>query len=77
MMARKKAWSPADRFGDSDDNAVSLFPDREHPEDWRVDYLDRDGGCYVTIFAGPAAEHRAREYFLALKGGVLKTLRAC
>jgi hypothetical protein len=29
-------------------------------------YFDRDGGCYVTIFAGPAAEERARGYHAAL-----------
>jgi hypothetical protein len=32
-------------------------------------------GCYVTIFAGPAAERRARDYFNALKTGILKTVR--
>jgi hypothetical protein len=30
---------------------------------WRVEYFDADGGCYVTVFAGPAAEKRARDYF--------------
>jgi hypothetical protein len=25
----------------------------------RVEYQDGGGGCYVTIFAGPAAEQRA------------------
>ena len=28
-----------------------------------------------TIFAGPEAEKRARDYFSALKGGLLKTIR--
>jgi hypothetical protein len=32
-------------------------------------------GGYVTIFAGPMAEQRARAYFDALKAGGLKVLR--
>ena len=32
---------------------------------------DDDGGCYITIFAGPAAERRARDYFISLKLVVL------
>jgi len=28
------------------------------PGDWRVEYVDQDGGCYVAIFAGPEAERR-------------------
>jgi hypothetical protein len=31
---------------------------------------------YVTIFAGPEAEKRARDYFKALKGKWLKIIRA-
>ena len=34
--------------------------------EWRVEYFDDDGGCYVAIFAGPAAEQRARDYRDAL-----------
>jgi hypothetical protein len=34
-----------------------------------------DGGCYVTIFAGPASERRARDYFASLKSGRLKIQR--
>lgn len=32
--------------------------------DWRVEAIDddREGECYVTIFAGPQSEDRAREY---------------
>ena len=43
--------------------------------EWRVEYQDDDGGCYMTIFAGPKAERRARDYFNALKTGALKTVR--
>ena len=35
----------------------------------------RRWGCYMTIFAGPKAERRARDYFNALKTGALKTVR--
>jgi hypothetical protein len=40
--------------------------------EWRVEYFDDDGGCYVAIFADPAAERRARDYFASLKSGRLK-----
>jgi hypothetical protein len=53
---------------------VTLAPDRYGESEWRVEYQDDDGGCYVTIFAGPAAERRARDYFNALKTGALKTV---
>jgi hypothetical protein len=55
---------------------VWLLEDRDAPGDWRVEYQDDDGGCYVTIFSGPAAEQRARGYFQALKEGRLSTIRA-
>ena len=48
-----------------------IAPARE----WRVEYFDDDGGCYVTIFAGPAAERRARDYFNSLKSGRLSIQR--
>ena len=43
-----------------------VFEDRIVSGQWRVEYFDDDGGCYVTIFAGPAAEQRARDYGDAL-----------
>ena len=55
---------------------VILKQDLEGNQEWRVEYQDDDGTCYATIFAGPVAERRARDYFNALKGGVIKTLRA-
>jgi hypothetical protein len=41
---------------------IMLFEDRARGGEWRVEYFDEDGGCYVTVFAGPAAERRARDY---------------
>ena len=55
---------------------IAVVEDREQPGDWRVEYFDHDGGCYVTIFAGPEAKRRARQYYDALKGGALKTITA-
>jgi hypothetical protein len=55
---------------------VTVFADRHGNGDWRVEWFDDDGACYVTIFAGEAAEQRARAYFGALKGGALKVIRA-
>lgn len=38
--------------------------DRHHPDDWRVEAIDResDGEIYVTIFSGHDAQERATEY---------------
>jgi hypothetical protein len=55
---------------------VSVQEDRYENGEWRIKYFDADGGCYVTIFAGPEAEKRARNYFQALKAKWLKTIRA-
>ena len=54
---------------------VSVNEDRHGSGDWRVEYFDDDGGSYVTIFAGPASERRARDYFASLKSGRLKIQR--
>jgi hypothetical protein len=54
---------------------VILHEDLNGNGEWRVDYQDDDGGCYVTIFAGPKADQRARDYFQALKTGALKAVR--
>src|SRR3954466_15181339 len=63
-MARLKR---GDRFVDPSVNAfhgeVSVNEDRFGTGEWRVEYFDDDGGCYITIFAGPAAERRARDYY--------------
>jgi hypothetical protein len=41
-----------------------------------VEYTDAEGAAYVTVFAGPEAETRAREYFDALRLGQLKIIQA-
>jgi hypothetical protein len=68
-----------DHFVDPSVNAfhgeVSVNEDRFGTGEWRVEYFDDDGGCYVTIFAGPAAERRARDYFNSLKSGRLSIKR--
>jgi hypothetical protein len=51
-----------------------VIEDHTHKGDWRVEWHDDDGGCYVTIFTGRAAEARARAYVQALKSGILSTL---
>jgi hypothetical protein len=55
---------------------VSVREDRDGTGKWRIEYFDADGGCYVTVFAGPKAERRARDYFDALRFGRLRTVRA-
>jgi hypothetical protein len=77
-----RAFEMDDRFDDpngpSDDRwarEVSVHPDCEGGPHWFVEWGDSDGGCYVTVFDGPMAEQRARDYFAALKAGRLKVLR--
>jgi hypothetical protein len=71
-----------ERFDDATANSsdpwereVSVHPDCEGGDFWQVEWGDSDGGCYVTVFNGPMAEQRARDYFDALKSGRLKVLR--
>jgi hypothetical protein len=54
---------------------IMVFEDHIEEGEWHVEYFDDDGGCYVTIFAGPAAEKRARAYHNALTAGTLETVR--
>jgi hypothetical protein len=54
---------------------VVLQEDRDGNGEWLVSYQDDDGAMYVTVFSGPVAGRRARDYFEALKTGALKTLR--
>ena len=42
-------------------DTIAVFEDRREAGDWRVEYFDDDVGCYVTMFAGPGAERRARD----------------
>jgi hypothetical protein len=40
-----------------------VFADKEFPNDWRVEAIDKDSGdIFVAVFSGPDAEERAREY---------------
>jgi hypothetical protein len=39
-----------------------VIEDRKVSGDWRAEAIDDDGRCYVTIFSGPEAKHRAEEY---------------
>jgi hypothetical protein len=78
----RRAFESGDRFDDETANSddplvceVSVHPDCEGGDFWQVEWGDSDGGCYVTVFDGPMAEQRARDYFEALKSGRLKVLR--
>jgi hypothetical protein len=53
------------------ESEIKVFEDRIVAGEWRVEYFDDDGGCYVAIFAGPAAERRARDYRDALSRRLL------
>jgi hypothetical protein len=43
----------------------TLFEDREHPGDFRVEATDDDGGCEVAIFSGPRAFERAEHFAIS------------
>lgn len=42
--------------------AAKVFEDREYAGDWRVEWIDNDGGIEVAIFSGPTARERALLY---------------
>src|SRR5689334_16639771 len=71
-IAPQKTWRPADSLVDPVGRQIIVFPDREMAGNWRVEYEDDDGGCYVVIFSGPHAERRARAYFEAAKNGTIE-----
>jgi hypothetical protein len=54
---------------------VTVIEDQRRNGEWVVEYFDADGAPYTTIFAGPEAERRARDYFRALRSGAVKTVR--
>jgi hypothetical protein len=77
-----RAFEMGERFEDPTANSndqwereVSVHPDCQGGNFWQVEWGDSDSGCYVTVFDGPMAEQRARDYFAALKDGRLKVLR--
>ena len=41
---------------------AKVFEDRLYPDDWRVEWVDDDGGVELAIFAGPNARERAIKY---------------
>lgn len=42
---------------------TTVFADKEFPNDWHVEMIDSEtGDIYQTVFSGPDAEGRAREY---------------
>ena len=53
------------------ENEITICADRFGRPEWRVEYQDDEGSCYVTIFAGLDAERRARDYHAALEAGTL------
>jgi hypothetical protein len=53
--------------------SLMLAEDVEHPDLWRAEWFDNDGRAYITVFAGPSAGERARDYHDAIKDGRLLT----
>ena len=41
---------------------AKVFEDRQWRGDWRVEWMDDDGGCEVAIFSGSNARERAIRY---------------
>jgi hypothetical protein len=46
----------------SDAEPARVFEDRMYPREWRVEWIDDDGGIEVAIFSGPRARERAIRY---------------
>jgi hypothetical protein len=44
------------------EKVCKVFEGRQCPGDWRVEWIDDDGGCEVAIFSGPNARERAIRY---------------
>jgi len=42
-------------------SAIKVFDDRIVSREWRVEYFDGDGGCYVAIFAGRPSTRADRQ----------------
>lgn len=53
--------------------SLMLAEDVEHPDLWRVEWFDSAGLVYITVFAGPSAGERARNYHDAIRDGRLPT----
>jgi len=47
---------------------AELFTDKKIPSAIRVEYIDGDGGCEVTVFDGPRAIERAARFASAFYG---------
>jgi hypothetical protein len=62
-----------DLFAIGKQSKSARWPTAASVPDW--DTEDDDRGCYVTIFAGPKAEQRARTYYKALQTKRLPTIR--
>jgi hypothetical protein len=65
----------AQRKADDFHASVTVIEDQARNGELRVEHSDNGAGCYVTPFAGPEAERRARDYFQALKTGAIKIIR--
>jgi hypothetical protein len=53
--------------------SLILAEDVEHPGLWRIEWFDSAGAVYITVFAGPSAGERARDYHDAIRDGRLRT----
>ena len=53
---------------------ILIFQDPTERGTFRVEYFDDKGECYLTMFTGPAAERRARDYVLALHDRTIRPL---
>lgn len=41
---------------------AELVQDKDDPQMYRVEYIDDDGGCEVSLFSGPNALDRAAAF---------------
>jgi hypothetical protein len=66
-------WNPMTQLDAGQPRSLILAEDVEHPGLWRIEWFDSAGAVYITVFAGPSAGERARDYHDAIRDGRLRT----
>ena len=73
VAPRTFQWNPMTQLDAGQPRGLILAEDVEHPGLWRIEWFDSAGAVYITVFAGPSAGERARDYHDAIRDGRLRT----
>ena len=69
VAPRTFQWNPMTQLDAGQPRSLILAEDVEHPGLWRIEWFDSAGAVYITVFAGPSAGERARDYTTPLGTG--------